>query len=175
MVKVLVSEKESLRWHVRMSLALPVNRGELNVPDDDESSCRTTRESSSGSHLGHDKAETTGDSESRATAKWPADRWAFMMGDLLESAKRSRQTTPRTKHGIPLLDHQIRFREPLVRLPRISYVVVTSADRGRVQDVARRYFGAAPIIGRPKNQACANGVEKNKMNLEHRTDRLGSW
>jgi hypothetical protein len=46
---------------------------------DDEASARTISESSSGSHLGHARADTAGDNDSRATAKWPADTGTFMM------------------------------------------------------------------------------------------------
>jgi hypothetical protein len=55
---------------------------EVAEEDSDASSARTTRESSSGSHPGHDKAETAGDRDKRATTKWAAERGVFMTGIL---------------------------------------------------------------------------------------------
>jgi len=59
-----------------------VDRG---VPfwEDEDSSARTTSESSSGIHLGHARAETAGVSDSRATANWPAERGDFMMATVV--------------------------------------------------------------------------------------------
>jgi len=42
-------------------------------------SARTTKASTSGSHVGHDKAEARGDSESATAVSWPRDNVVLMM------------------------------------------------------------------------------------------------
>jgi hypothetical protein len=54
-----------------------------NLP---ESSCRTTSELISGSHLGHDHAEARGDRQSARVASWPAERVVFIVGMFLLEA-----------------------------------------------------------------------------------------
>jgi len=131
------------------------------------------RESSSGSHRGHANAETAGDRDSSATAKWPADREAFMVVNVLENSGYDQGTAARTRVPIfqfPPTATRSDPRKKLVRRRRIWSVVTRWWADGLMEDVSRR-FGTAPIIGRRPKIRPARSAWRKIRRWEHRTNR----
>jgi hypothetical protein len=123
------------------------------------------RESSSGSHRGHANAETAGDRDSSATAKWPADREAFMVVNVLENSGYDQGTTPRTRVPIFQFPPTATRSDPRKKtcstpdnLVCGDQMVGGRSDGGRVTTVWDSPYYWPPT----KNQARAKCVEKNK-------------
>lgn len=94
--------------------------------------CRATRASGSGSHSGHDTADTTGVKDSRATASWLMESVALMVTALSTargSSRWARETPTGSGAGTPLELNPRRTKSAgdrmLFHVGEIGYAVVS--------------------------------------------------